>query len=98
MGKKVCNWNEATDSITFEDINTANEYVRGKMFEFNILRDADLTPETFARSIKFDFHAAMASTMSNKMRKMGNLLVRDATPKKVTLLTQEKLQYQKLKI
>ena len=36
MGKKVCNWNEATDSITFEDINTANEYVRGKMFEFNI--------------------------------------------------------------
>jgi len=82
MGKKVCNWNEATDSITFEDINTANEYVRGKMFEFNILRDADLTPESFARMIKFDFHAAMASTMSNKMRKMGNLLVRDATPKK----------------
>ena len=57
MGKKVCNWNEATDPITFEDINTANEYVRGKMFEFNILRDADLTPETFARSIKFDFSA-----------------------------------------
>jgi len=82
MGKKVCNWNEATDAIKFEDINSANEYVRGKMHEFNILRDADLTPEHFARMIRYDFSAAMASTLSNKMRKLGSILVRDSTPKK----------------
>ena len=82
MGKKICNWNEASDPVKFEDLNTANEYVRGKMFEFNILRDADLTPEHFARIARFDFSAALASTLSNKMRKMGSLLVRDSTPKK----------------
>ena len=82
MAKKICNWNEAKPEGTFDSKATANEYVRGRMAEFNILRDADLTPETWARAFRFDFSAAMSSTLSDKMRKFGSLLVRDSTPKK----------------
>jgi len=82
MAKKICNWDEAKPEGTFDSKATANEYVRGRMAEFNILRDADLTPETWARAFRFDFSAAMASTLSDKMRKFGSLLVRDSTPKK----------------
>ena len=82
MAKKICNWDEAKPEGTFDSRATANEYVRGRMAEFNILRDADMTPETWARAFRFDFSAAMASTMSDKMRKFGSLLVRDSTPKK----------------
>ena len=82
MAKKICNWDEAKPEGTFDSRATANEYVRGRMAEFNILRDADLTPETWARAFRFDFSAAMGSTMSDKMRKFGSLLVRDSTPKK----------------
>ena len=80
--KKVCNWNEATDPVVFDDVGSAKEYTRSKMHEFNILSDADLTPENFLRGARFDFSSAMASTLSPKMRKMGTILVRDATPKK----------------
>ena len=82
MAKKICSWEDATPENVFEDTATANEYVRGRMAEFNILRDSEMTPETWARAFRFDFSAAMGSTMSNKMRKMGSLLVRDSTPKK----------------
>ena len=82
MAKKICNWDEAKHEGTFDSKATANEYVRGRMAEFNILRDADMTPETWARAFRFDFSAAMGSTLSDKMRKFGSLLVRDSTPKK----------------
>ena len=82
MAKKICNWDEAKPEGTFDSRATANEYVRGRMAEFNILRDADMTPETWARAFRFDFSAAMGSTLSDKMRKFGSLLVRDSTPKK----------------
>jgi len=84
MAKKICNWDEASPEGVFEDTATANEYTRGRMAEFNILRDSELTPETWARAFRFDFFAAMSSTLSDKMRKFGSLLVRDSTPKKGT--------------
>jgi hypothetical protein len=84
MAKKICNWNEASEEGVFEDISTANEFVRSRMREFNILRDAEMTPETWARAFRYDFSAAMGSTLSDKMRKFGSLLVRDSTPKKGT--------------
>ena len=82
MAKNICSWDDAEPEGVFEDTATANEFVRGRMAEFNILRDADLTPEIWARAFRFDFLAAMGSTLSDKMRKFGSLLVRDSTPPK----------------
>ena len=55
MARKICSWKDAIPENVFEDKATANEYVRGRMAEFNILRDADMTPETWARAVRFDF-------------------------------------------
>ncbi len=38
MAKKICSWKDAIPENVFEDKATANEYVRGRMAEFNILR------------------------------------------------------------
>ena len=78
---KGCSWKTATKISTFESEDAAKEYIRSQAYSFDILKNMDLVPQTFAKKSRFDFFAAMSSDINPTMRKMANLLVRDSTPK-----------------
>ena len=78
---KDCSWKDATEVGLFESEDAAKEFLRSQSYSFDILKNMELSPQTFAKKARFDFFAAMSSDINPTMRKMANLLVRDSTPK-----------------
>ena len=78
---KDCSWKTAGKVGLFESEDAAKEYIRSQAYSFDVLKNMDLVPQTFAKKARYDFFAAMSSDINPTMRKMANLLVRDSTPK-----------------
>lgn len=78
---KDCSWKDATEVGLFESEDAAKEFLRSQAYSFDVLKNMELSPQTFSKWARFDFFAAMSSDINPTMRKMANLLVRDSTPK-----------------